>query len=358
MALLELERFGGSYDVSLLPTWFDGVNFGGSVNTTGARDGGRCLAFSATAWLDRRPAVQTGVGIVGYVFKTGSGFFMDFNRRFISIFDGNLSNVHLTLGIVSTATPRLQVFRDTGGGTALTGATGTTTLQPLSWYVVEMRFSIHDTTGFVHVKLNGLDEIHTAGGPVTGLDTRNAGTGNWAAVRYGECWNNSGTAPLAETAWILNDVGSLNNNFIGDQTAVYLPPNGNSAVQFTPSGSPPLANWECVDEIPHNTDTDYVESPTTGHVDLLTLTDIPVAFAGKQITGVQGHHYVRQTVVGTSQVRPILKSGSTVINGSTLNLGQSAVYTAQRVVSESPTGSALYTEAEINSLLVGYEKVL
>jgi hypothetical protein len=51
-------------------------------------------------------------------------------------------------------------------------ATGTTPIQVNRWYHIQFYVLVHDTTGRVQVKLDGVDEIHSGGSYIGSLDTR------------------------------------------------------------------------------------------------------------------------------------------------------------------------------------------
>lgn len=76
---------------------------------------------------------------------------------------------HITVNV--TATGVVEVRRGTISGTVLaSSAAGVVTAA--AWFYVEAKVKLHDTTGSVEVRVNGVQVI----APTTGLDTKNAGT--------------------------------------------------------------------------------------------------------------------------------------------------------------------------------------
>lgn len=356
MALLWAERYGGYYDTST----HDSPSAGSlsSIDTTGARDGGRCLVLGNGGFFTRELlATQTGTGIVGVVFKVTGAYNSDAGHALLKIIDSDTTTSQLTISFESTGTTsRIVVRRGTQSGTIL--ATGSIVLNPDTWYVVEFKFTIHDSTGAIQVKTNGIDDIHSGGGMITGLDTRNGANGDWKHIQIVDGSNGSGSR--WETMWALNTSGSFNNDFIGDQTAVCLMPDADDSVQFTRSGG--ATNAAAVDDIPRNADTDYVESSTTGHKDTYGVANIPGALSGKLISGWRHVIAARQTDTGSGELRPIVKTDlGTQINGSTIVMGQSANYTTLQfsmIGDVNPDTAARYTESEINGIKIGHEKVV
>lgn len=362
MALLWVERFGGHYQQSDIATHFPFSNVDNwqSRNATGGRDGGPCMEIPSSnsnhAMVCRPPAgQQTGTGILGIVFRQGPNFVINPFYGLVNVYDTDYSANQLSLGLVSAADPRLCVRRGRNDGTII--ASGTTTLVVNSWYVAELKFVLHPSAGSVHLKLNSLDEIHTSGGPVTGLNTRGGASNNWHQI----VWNMIGNSGFRwESAWILNDSGGSTaaKDFLGDCQAVCLMPTAESGtIGFTPSTG--TDNALTVDEAPKNDDTDYNEATSTVE-DLLEFADIPAGLSGKVIHGWQMATLARQTTTGLAQMRQRFRTNlGTMVNGPTVALAQSSSYTEWgNTISEvNPDTSAKYTESELNGSQIGYQKM-
>ena len=120
-----------------------------------------------------------------------------------------------------------------------------------NWYYLEISVTIDDAIGEVHVRLNGstTDEVSYTG------DTKNAGTAtDIDAVRF------AFSGRIADV-YVLNSLGSMNNNFLGDVAVRTLIPDGNgTSSQLTGSDGNTTDNYLLVDE--HNySSADYVGTP-------------------------------------------------------------------------------------------------
>jgi hypothetical protein len=144
------------------------------------------------------------------------------------------------------------------GSTTIGGPT-TALLSLGTWYYIQAKWVIHDSTGSVVLKINGTEVINA-----TGLDSRNGGTtGIWDSFRmYSQAFNN---------LFLADDSGSdftdLSANVL--DMAVLTPNGAGNSTQFTPSSG---SNYQTVDELPVSQD-DYNESSTDGHKDTFTLSN-------------------------------------------------------------------------------------
>lgn len=148
-------------------------------------------------------------------------------------------------------------------------ATGTGTFSGNAGYrYIEIKATVHDTTGYIEVRIDGTTVLTFTG------DTRNGGV-DTLIDRVVIGLSSPGTFNVdlqIDDVYINNAVGTANNDFMGVTEVRAALPNGAGAyAQLTPSSA--VANYTTVDENPANT-TDYVSSTTTGHKDSYTFADI------------------------------------------------------------------------------------
>lgn len=359
MALLHAERFGGHYDGnnvlgSYLAAHWEYVQGSYVKLPTGGRDSGPAMQVNGNAaYLARRTwAPQFGIGVVGFVFFSGP-VPSSANGYLISIVDSNNASYQLTLEYNSSS-GLLQAKVGADQYWSGVAVTGITVIAPNRWYVIEFKFSVQDSGGLLECKCNGVQEFSIT------RDTREGGAGGWSRVQWGGI-GHPAYSMLWETAWVLNTDGpSPSNDYLGDAQAWTLKPNGPAFTQWTPSGSPPLANWENVDDIPKDNDTTYNESSTAGHIDRFTLEDIPSHLAGKEVCGFTQCLAARQSGLGAASLRDKVWVGSNVVNGVTKVMAQSADYAewCTGTMSAHPVTGVALSGTDINALNIGYEKVL
>lgn len=103
-----------------------------------------------------------------------------------------------------------------------------------------------------------------------------------------------------------------------------------------------------------NSDTDYVESSTSGHVDKYGYADLAAGVT--TVYGVQAISWVKKTDAGPRTFRSNLYSGASTANGTTggLTITYSPVVALATL---NPSGSIQWTPTTVNAALGGYEIV-
>lgn len=246
-------------------------------------------------------------------------------------------------------TGALKLYRGAStGGTLL--ATSTATYLAGVWHHIEMKATIADAGGAVEVRVNGVSSIISFSG-----DTRISTTGTAGIDRiYFGTWNIGSLSANGgwDDIYILDTSGSVANDFLGDCRVNTLAPTSDAAVQFTRSTG--ASNYLTVDEGRYNSDTDYVESSTVGHIDRYGYADLAAAVA--TVYGVQPITWCRKTDATTRTMRNKLVSGATTSNGSNFALTTSY----QPMVSTytlDPNTSAQWTVSNANAATAGFEIV-
>lgn len=135
---------------------------------------------------------------------------------------------------------------------------------------------------------------------------------------------------------------------------IYLYPNGAFISQHTPVGA--VANWDCLDEDPHDSDTTYVHFEVTGGSPIIRqtisdLTNEPGFPSNAIVTSVTCEVIARKTAGSLNTVTPQVRLGSNTQSGSAQAVSGSYVtYTATL----SRPGGGSWTAADLNSLRGGF----
>lgn len=220
-------------------------------------------------------------------------------------------------------------------------ATGTTSISTSTWYGVEMWTEIADAGGVVKVWINGAatPDINYSG------DTRNGGSGVINTV-YFRSYQASGAGtvnrPSISDIVLYDDQGSVNNvGPLGDIRVEPLRPTGaGSSTQWTPNAG---ANWDRLDEAPHDSDTSYVVGDTIGEKDTYALGNL--ASTTGAVPAVQVTAVARKNDAGSRSIETIVRSsGGTEDQGGALVLG-TAYAATQRILESEPGGSGWTTTA-------------
>ena len=337
MALLFMEGFDyvGSSAAYINKKW-DGGNCN-SVATSGARTGAGAGKLSYNDFLGKSlPAGD--VFVIGFAirFPLSMGSYNDL----VYWRENGAAVNHVTVSVDGSG--YIVVKRDT---TVL--ATSTSSLFMIgSWYYLEIKVVIHDTTGSVEVRVDTVPVAFSAS--LTNVDTRNGGTGNVNYVMLNGHFNDIWFDDL----YVCDDSGSVNNNFLGIcAVETLLPQTGAGTHQdFTPSTG--TDHGAMVDEIPPDDDATYNASTTVGHQDSYNYPSL--ALTGT-ILGLQASIFPRKTDVGARTVAPIVRTGGTTTPGATV--APLTIYKYFPQMWESKPAGGAWTEAEINALEVGMKIV-
>jgi len=151
------------------------------------------------------------------------------------------------------------------GDNAATLATGSTVVNGDDWLYVEAKILV-GSSGSFEVKVSGITQFSFSG------NTQNAGTNNVSQFASG-CVNvgSDGTTYI-DDVYILNTLGSVNNNYLGEVRCEILTPTSDAAVQWSPStGS---TNYTNIDELGNPNDADYNFDTVSGHRDEYGLSNL------------------------------------------------------------------------------------
>lgn len=225
-------------------------------------------------------------------------------------------------------------------------ATSTIALPTGSWNFIELKTTIHDTTGSLELRVNGVTVATYAG------DTKYSSTiGTARSIRLSGGVYSSSLYGWIDDLYVCDGTGTTNNDFLGDCRVDTLYPNGvGNSAQFTPTGS--ATNWENVDDVPSDEDASYNASDTVGSIDSFAFTDMAVLTAS--VFGVQANILARKDDAGTRTLRAIARVGGTNYEGSDLPLSDTYL-DQQQIWALNPATAASWTEAEINAAEFGYK---
>ena len=261
------------------------------------------------------------------------------NQALISLYDGATTQCDVRI----TSAGKLLVTR---AGTQL-GTTGTTILSLNTFYYIEFKCKIDNTTGTTEVHINTVAEANLT---TTGQDTQNTANATADTLKLGDV-NNGGTAANVDwddLYWCDNS-GAQNNDFLGDcRVQALLPSGAGGNTQWTPLSG---ANYTNVDEAAPNDDTDYVSDATVGDRDTYAYGDL--ASSTGNVKAIQTMHYARKDDAGTRTIAPVVRIGATNYDQANLpNLSTSYQYLPQ-IEELSPASGIAYTVSEINGAEFG-----
>lgn len=230
------------------------------------------------------------------------------------------------------------------GGTTLSSVS-TNSLSGNTWYHIEFKVTIHNSTGIYEVRVDG-----TSTGWVpeaTGKNTRQRTSNNYA--NYVALWNPNCYTSY-DDLYVLDTSGSQANTFIGPQKIITVFPTGaGNSAQFTGNYA---ANFANVNETAGDGDATLNQSSTAGHIDLFDFDNVPTG----TISAVQHVIQARQDAGAARVLRAKTRIGGTNYNGTSVNLSGSHRFLMDPVTL-NPADSAAWEAADVNGAEFGYELV-
>lgn len=268
------------------------------------------------------------------------------NLHALDIYDGTTVQVRID---VSSA---FSIYRGDASVTLATGVGGPLSNNNTTWYYVEFKVVIHASAGAVTIKVNGT-QVYNA----TSLNTQATANAYGTRVRVGGT-GIGGNGAAVDDLYLCDGVdatatqGVPLNDFLAaapDGLRIsYLGPTGaGTTTQFTPSAG---SNYQCVDDVPSNDDTDYVSSGTVGNTDTYAMADLPSSSG--TVRAVQTVIKWRKDDAGTRSGAAVVRSGGTNYVGATVAAADTYGI-AMEVRGADPATSAAWTPSGVNAMEIG-----
>jgi len=317
------------------------VVYGGAVIASGSlMNGVYCLSCNSTATLYAQKTLPAAAEY--YLAFRYLGMSSNYSYCVCSFYNGA---TQLGKILRSPATGLLTFYRGTGAGTAI--ATGMIPV-PLTATLIEVRYKPHDTAGVVQVKINGVFDPgldfsaapkDTTDGATTIDGIRFGGDGS----NYPSCYFDN--IVIDDAAWP------------GDTKIQIILVTGAGAVaaQWTPISTPASLNFECVNENPAS-ETDYVQTNTTGHLDLYAAGNLVGSIESIKCVQVQAL-VVKEGAPTPLNLRLAINSGGTEYEGGDNAVPATTSKAFQKVWQIDPKTTGAWIPAGVNALEIGMKAV-
>lgn len=253
---------------------------------------------------------------------------------------------HLNIRKISGGEIEVRLGTQTGTvlGTSAAVLTGINT-----WYYVEAKVVLHDTTGSVEVRVDGATVLS-----LTGIDTRNGGTDPTFDTAYWGCQSTNNM--YWDDVYICNGDATAPNDFLNAPRVQPMLPNGNGSTnQYVGSDGDSTDNYLLVDERPPSM-TDYTQSATAGERDLYAMGDVSFA-TNDSVEGVRVAVRVQNADASTRNLKLGVKSGATVNMDAGQSIGTGSALSLYRMMQKNPVTTGSWTQSEVNALEMGTEIV-
>ena len=328
------------------------------------------LCASAAAPTDIGPEYARppgGMGLFNYqaasrgVYKTFAAthvsFVCGFNVNFqsasatgaiLGFFDSSSGTPGATyqISLKLDGSAHLQVF--TGASTVL--ATSANTMSASTWYHVEIKATINNSTGTYEVRVNGSATGWIAA--ATGKNTRGQSANNYIdVVALEPAGSTAVTGQYVDDFYFLSS-SAPNNDFLGPQKilAAFPAATGNYA-QWTGNYATNFAN---VNETTADGDQTFNQSATANQIDSFVFDDVPAG----TISAVQFCIEARQDAGAARTIAAFERAAAGPtdrVMTSQILAGSYLIYTDPRDV--DPDTSAAWTATLFNSNEYGYKEI-
>lgn len=306
--------------------------------------------FAGVGWAYRSTGAGTSTGdFTGFTatagpLTCGAGVFMssavETNVNLMEFRETAIS--HMFVRPITTS-GQIGLYR--GDGTLLQSSAPAVT-HPGAWDHMELKGTVHDTTGVGIVRVNGTVVINFTG------DTRNGGTGVINTVRLSS--GDSSDGAFYDDFYLLDSTGPAPwNDFLGDVRVSTLTPSGDGSFsQLLGSDGNSVQNYLLTQEVPP-VGTTYVGSATVGQRDTYAFTDLPTASG--QVLGVRPLLYAHKADAGAAAFKPVTRLAGVERIDTAIPLSPTLVTPLTGALLTVDPSNAAWTVANVNAAEFGAE---
>jgi hypothetical protein len=326
MSLLFVDGFDHYLAADVTKKWSTSSSV--TIDASAGRRSGGCLKGTTTLSVTKTLPANLATIICGFAIKVEALT----SNSFLSIKDAGSIQTSFNF----QADGSVQAKR--AGSTPL-GTSSPSVMTINAFHYVECKCTIHDTTGYAEVRINGVTVL-----TCTNVDTKNS------ANAYGNVVELLGvtTSTYFDDCYICDTIGGSpsgpTDDFLGDCRVDILYPNADGTYsQFTPSTG--TDHYALVDETTPNT-SDYNEEGTAGEKDSYNMQNLS-AITGT-IYGVQVSAAVLKDDAGARSIKVGVRSSSTDSVSASQALSTSQLY-YRNIHETDPATNAVWTESGVNA---------
>lgn len=269
---------------------------------------------------------------------------------FVTLMEGGSISANVQSGLGVRSDGKCQFYRQTTN----IGAVSSTALQAnvgVSYYDLEYKITINNTTGSIELRINGGVEI----GPTGSLDTQGTSNAFADSVLFGGINSGSNTcAPQTRYVHVLvmDSTGSAGNDFIGPIDVDLLQPTGDGFyTDWSFTGAP--SAWEAVDDSNPDEDTSYIFESAVGDKETFTHPSLPGGTTLVKSVAVWARG--RRDDAVTRAFKVLLRSGGVDNLGAVEHFLGDAYLWFLQPYEVSPFTATAWTVSEVNALEYGVQ---
>lgn len=338
MAVITIESFEPLL-FTLGGPWTYGAGPNGQArSTSAAKTGSYGIRTNGTGEAYTLPGNKQTL-ITGFYMRQPSTIATDAFCRF-----RDSSTSQITVGTGSDGS--IKAWRGSEAGTLLGTSSNTGLIALNVWNFIEIKVKIDNSVGSVEVRVNGVTQL-----TLSGIDTQS--TANAYATNIQYCGPDGTNTVDFDDLFILDDTGTLNNDFKGEGTVQWLVPSGaGTSTQWTPSAG---SNYQNVDDATaHDSDTTYNETDTANNKDMFAMGNL--ATSGGSVSAVKIHNFLRKTDAGVREVANIVNFNSSESQRAT-NALSTSYDDYEELFETDPADASTLTQAKIDAMELGYKLI-
>lgn len=345
MSLLFVEGFdhyGTTSKIIDSKKWTSGAAISASASLSTGRYSGNSLKMtSPSCQLIKYWGSNDQSFTVGFAFKVTS--LSTYANSGDILFECSDDGSYSQFAILLTETGALQLVSGGVLGTLSLGYTVKDTtahnLTPNTWHYIEIQATIADTGGRVIIHVDETVWMNYTG------DTKRSS--NAYANRFvleqpsymGDCY--------FDDLYLANDT-----TFRGEcRVCTLLPTADTASADWTAQGG--ASHYAEVDDTTLDDDTTYIKSQTVGHIDRFGFGNLPSTGLGN-VLGVQVVSRCRKDDANARQIKHVIKSGGSTINGAAYNLSTGYVNHTDMLLVD-PDTSAAWLKTAVDAAEFGVE---
>ena len=336
---------GASLDAALGQIWSAPGATNGTdayITTPGRGNAGACLHMPDDGYnyLYHNCGVSKQTWIIGFAIYTPKGA-VNNGSNYIYQARDSVDGYQMTLRLGYLDSLQMW-FGYWGGGAYFHQESNPLTFRTGQWNYVEIKYTIHDSTGSYEVRVNGVNVLSASG-----IDTDFTNVGDVERHIFVCAVNNQ----KFDDIYICDDSGAEFNDWLGDQyTVIGIVPGGDTA-QLDWSAQPAGSHYQNIDEDGGNDNNDYVYDSTLGNEDLYDYDNLPVSPSDILLLDIWTQAAL--DIVGSESLIVTCQSGVTHSDGPTETVTDTNYTTFHRLLSQDPNTAAAWTEAGLNAAQFG-----
>ncbi len=299
----------------------------GTINGVTGRFGGRAIqTYNGDHFI--LPLDAQSTWIVGFAWYTAGGY-LSSEQKVFTLLDNATEQVYLSI----TTDNKWKVYN---GSTTLL-ATGTTAMALTSWYYIEFKVTIHDTTGSFELRIEGVSEVSGSN-----VDTKNSA--NTTADKIKIFGHGIAVYTCVDDLYIADSQAGQITDFIGPcRIDTLYPTSDGSLTDWTASAG---SRYACIDENDPNDATDYIYESVAGEYSTFNLGNL--SSSGVSVKGVQINVTHQKDDATSRSIAPVIRQSAVNADGSTV-VNNSSWAQLKQLYETNPVTTIAWTQADVDT---------